>query len=269
MMTIKSNATTGSLLTHAWVLALREIQHWRLQLGMTLIGWFFPIMILLMFGGLFGGAMTVSDGGNYFDFLMPGMFTVTMFFGFESTMTAITTDASKGITDRFRSMPMHDAAVLLGRCIADMLNSVVSLSILIVAGLILGWRWHGSILEALAAVGLLLLLRFALLWIGIFIGINAKGPEALMGVQILVWPISFLSSIYVDPTTMPSWLGTIASWNPLSVTSSAIRQLFGNPGWGGESWIAQNGVLMAVVLPILITLIFMPLAANKYRHLRR
>ena len=226
-------------------------------------------MIVLMFGLLFGGAISVPDSGGYFEFLMPGMFAMTMLFGLEATVIAVTTDAAKGVTDRFRSMPISASAVVLGRCIADMLNSVVGLAIMIVAGLLLGWRWNDGLAAASSAIGLLLLLRFALLWIGIYIGLNAKGPESVVAVQILVWPIGFLSSVFVDPSTMPSWLGAIAQWNPLSVTASATRQLFMNPGWQGDSWIVQNAVLMAIVLPLLIIAMFLPLSVRKYRRLSR
>ena len=136
---------------------------------------------------------------------MPGMFTVTMLFNLETTMVAVTTDASKGITDRFRSMPMSSSAVLLGRCIADMLNSMVGLAVMIGAGLLLGWRWHGSLGAGFAAIGLLLLLRFALLWVGIFMGLNASGPESVASVQVLVWPVSFYPTyLLIQPPCRPS-----------------------------------------------------------------
>ena len=259
----------GWALADAWTITRRDLQHWRLQPATVMIGWFFPIMIVLMFGALFGGAITLPQGGGYFEFLMPGIFTLTMFFGLETTMTAVITDAARGVTDRFRSMPMSASAVVLGRCMADMLNSLVGLAILLIAGLLLGWRWHGSLGAALAAVGLLLLLRFALLWVSIYIGLIAKTPESVVSVQILVWPVGFLSNVFVDPATMPAWLGTIAQWNPLSATASAIRQLFMNPGWQGSSWIAENAVLMALVWPLLLIAIFLPLSVRQYRRLNR
>jgi ABC-2 type transport system permease protein len=259
----------GWAFADAWIITRRELQHWRLQPGAVLLGWFFPIMIVLMFGLLFGGAISVPDGGSYFEFLMPSMFAMTMLFGLEATMIAVTTDAAKGITDRFRSMPMSAAAVVLGRCLADMLNSIVGLAIMIGAGLLLGWRWHNGLGAALIAVGLLLLLRFALLWVGIFMGLIAKGPQSVVAIQILVWPISFLSNVFVDPATMPNWLGAIAQWNPLSATAAAIRELFMNPGWQGESWIVQNTLLMAILWPALLIAIFLPLSVRKYRRLNR
>ena len=259
----------GWALADAWTITRRDLQHWRLQPGPVILGWVFPVMIVLMFGLLFGGAINVPAGGEYFEFLMPGMFAMTMLFGLETTLVAVTTDAARGVTDRFRSLPMSASAVVLGRCLADMLNSVVGLGVMIGAGLLLGWRWHGSPETALMAVGLLLLLRFALLWVGIYIGLLAKGPEAVVSVQILVWPFSFLSNVFVDPATMPPWLGVIARWNPLSATASATRELFMNPGWQGGTWVSENPVLLAIIWPVLLTAIFLPLSVRKYRRLSR
>ncbi len=256
----------GWALADSWTVTLRDLNHWVRRPGPVILGWFFPIMMVLMFGGLFGGAIGVP-GGDYFDFLIPGMFAMTMLFGLESTTVAVTTDAAKGVTDRFRSMPMSASAVVMGRGIADMLNSAVGLAVMIVTGLLLGWRAGGGPSAALTAVGLLLLLRFALIWVGIFIGLVAGGPEVVTSVQILVWPVGFLSSVFVDPGTMPGWLGAIAEWNPLSATATAARQLFDNPGWGGGSWVTRNATLMAVVWPLLLIAVFLPLSARAFRRL--
>ena len=258
----------------AWIVTWRDLIHWVRQPFGVIVGLLFPVMIVLMFGYLFGGAMSVpggnaSSGGDYREFLVPGMFAMTMAFGLEGTMTSVATDAARGVTDRFRSMPMAPSAVVLGRSIADMLNSALGLTVMVACGLSIGWRWHGTIGEALVAVALLLGLRFSLLWVGIFLGLVAKSPEAVVAVQILVWPVLFLSNTFVAPETMPGWLGAISEWNPLSATVAAARELFGNPGWGGESWIAQNTLLMAVVWPLIILAIFFPLSVRRYRRLSR
>lgn len=228
-------------------------------------------MLVLMFGYLFGGAMSVpggntSGGGDYREFLLPGMFVMTMAFGLETTMTSVATDAARGVTDRFRSLPMSPSAVVLGRSIADMLNSVLGLTVMVACGLLVGWRWNGSLGEALLAVGLLLLLRFSLLWVGIYLGLVAKSPEAVAAVQILVWPVLFLSNTFVAPQTMPGWLGAISEWNPLSATVGATRELFGNPGWGGESLAAQNTLVLAAAWPLVILAVFFPLCVRRYRR---
>ncbi len=252
----------------AWTITHRALLHWTQQPGQLAVGLFFPVMTLLMFAFLFGGGMSVP-GGNYREFLAPGMFALAMVFGLEATFTAVAADAAKGVTDRFRAMPMTPSAVLVGRGIADMLYSVVGLVVLIVCALAIGWRPHNGIGAALVAVGLLLLLRFALLWVGIYLGLVTKGPESVVAVQILVWPLGFLSSAFVSPVTMPGWLGVIAEWNPLSATVAATRELFGNPGWSGDSWMAQHAVLMAVVWPLLILAIVFPLAVARYWRLSR
>lgn len=252
-----------------WTITQRDLHHWVRQPTQVIVGLLFPVMIVLMFGYLFGGGMVVPGGGNYREFLMPGMFAMTMVFGLEATVIAVTTDASKGVTDRFRSMPMAPAAVVGGRAAADMLNSMLGLLVMIGCGLVVGWRWNNGIGAVLLAVGLLLLLRFALLWVGVYLGLIIKNPEAVVAVQILVWPLGFLSNTYAASASMPGWLGILADWNPLSSTVSAARQLFGNPGWGGDSWIAQHSIVMAILWPIIIILIFFPLSVQRYRRLSR
>ena len=229
-------------LTDSWTITQRDLSHWARQPTQVIVTLLFPVMLVLMFGYLFGGQMQVPGGGDYREFLLPGMFAMTMVFGLEATMIAVTTDAAKGVTDRFRSLPIASSAVVAGRSAADMLNS---------------------------AVGLLLLLRFAVLWVGIYLGLLVQNPEAVIAVQILVWPFGFLSNAFAAPATMPGWLGAIAEWNPLSATVAATRELFGNPGWGGDSWIAQHSVLMAVGWPLLLVAIFFPLSVRRYRRLSR
>jgi ABC transporter DrrB family efflux protein len=250
----------------AGTLTGRTLRHWRRQPGGLLIGLLFPVMTLVMFAFFFGGAITVP-GGDYREFLVPGVLAMTVVFGLEATFAAVATDAARGVTDRFRSLPMSQAAPVLGRCLADMLYAVLGLAVLAAAGLAIGWRWRDGPGAAALAFGLLLLLRFALLWVGIFLGLRAGSPDQVATISILVWPIGFLSNAFVAPETMPGWLGAVAAWNPLSATVAAARQLFGNPGWGGDSWPAQHALLLAVVWPLLITAIFLPLSVRAYRRL--
>jgi ABC-type polysaccharide/polyol phosphate export permease len=253
----------------AWVLTHRAMLHWARQPGQFAVGLLFPVMTLLMFAYLFGGGMAVPGGGSYREVLVAGMFALAMVFGLEATFTAVATDAGKGITDRFRSLPMAPSAALVGRSLADMLHSLLGLTVLVIAGLAIGWRWRHGADQALLAIGLLLLLRFAFLWVGIFLGLLTQSPEAVVAVQILVWPLGFLSNAFAAPATMPGPLRVIAEWNPLSATVAATRELFGNPGWGGDSWIAQHSLLMAVVWPLLILALFFPLSIWRYQRLSR
>ncbi|MFC6087185.1 ABC transporter permease [Sphaerisporangium aureirubrum] len=259
----------GWALADGWTITLRDLTHWVRQPGQIIVALLFPVMVVLIFGYVFGGGMVVPGGGDYREFLMPGMFAMTMVFGIESTFTAVAGDIGKGVTDRFRSLPMARSAVVTGRAAADMLNSVLGLAAMIACGLAVGWRWHNGPAAALAAVGLLLLLRFALLWTGVYMGLVTKSPEAVMAVQILVWPLGFLSNTFASTATMPGWLAAIADWNPMSATVSATRELFGNPGWGGDSFAAQHAMALALLWPAVLLVIFFPLSVRRYRDLSR
>jgi ABC-2 type transport system permease protein len=255
--------------TDAWTVTGRDLLHWARQPAPVAVNLLFPVLMVVMFGYLFGGAISVPGGGSYREFLLPGLFTLTVAFGIEATMVAVTTDAARGVTDRFRSMPMAPSAVVAGRSLADMLNSGLGLAVMLATGLLVGWRWHEGLGRAALAVALLLLLRFALLWVGIYLGLAAKSPEAVAAVQILVWPLAFLSNAMVATTTMPGWLGVVADWNPLSATAAATRELFGNPGWGGDSWVAEHALAMAVAWPLLLLAVFVPLSVRRFQRLSR
>jgi ABC-2 type transport system permease protein len=254
----------------AWMVARRDLMHWAAEPLRIVAAIVWPVMFVLLFGYVLGSGMQVPGGGDYMDFLIPGLFVQTMAFGVGETMTAVTTDASRGITDRFRSMPMASSAVVVGRSLADMVNAALGLALLVACGLVVGWGWHEGTAEALAAIGLLLLLRFAFLWMGIWLGLLAKSPEAVQGLWAALFPITMLTSAFVAPELMPAPLGFIAEWNPLSSTVGATRDLFGNPGGpGGGSWIAEHALLMAIVWPVAMIVVFAPLAVRRYARLSR
>jgi ABC-2 type transport system permease protein len=259
----------GWALADGWTLAQRNFNHWARNPGPVIFSLLFNVLIVLLFVFLFGGSMQVPGGGEYRDFLMPGMFTMTMLFGIGLTTLAITTDVEKGVTDRFRSMPMSSSAVLAGRALADMVLSAITLAVMILAGWIIGWQSDGATGGFFGAIGLILLLRFALIWIGVYLGLVLKGGEAVTGVQTLEFPVGFLSSAFAATSTMPGWLGAVADWNPLSSTVTAARELLGNPGAQPHSWITGNAQLMAVVWPIVLLLIFFPLSVSAFRNLSR
>ncbi|MEV0239578.1 ABC transporter permease [Streptomyces sp. NPDC050674] len=248
-------------LTDSWTMTRRELARWGRQPAQLVVGLVFPVMLLLMFGYLVGGGRGVS--GEYRDYLIPGMLALTMAFGLEGTMLAVTQDLGKGVIDRFRSMPMADGAVLVGRSAADMLQSALALAVLIGVGAALGWRPGGGPVALLQAVGLLLLFRFAMLWIGIHLALVAGKPEMVQAVQILVWPVGFLSNALAAPGSMPGWLGTAVEWNPMSHTATAVRDLFDVPG-------TQSGhVWAAVVWPLALLAVFFPLAVRRFARLSR
>lgn len=258
----------GWAVTDSWTMTRRELAHWARQPVQVFVGLAFPVMMLLMFNYLIGGGKGIQ--GDYAEFLVPGMFALTMVFGLDATMVAVTTDLNKGVVDRFRSMPMTNGAVLVGRSVADMLQSFASLIVMMGVGLTIGWRWHGSFAGVLGAVGLLMLLRFAMLWIGIYLAMVAGKPELVMAVQILVWPVGFLSNAFTVPQNMPDWLGAAVEWNPMSATGTAVRDLFDNdPGVLGTSWAAEHAGLLAVVWPVVLVGLFLPLAVRRFGALSK
>ncbi|GIH90362.1 ABC transporter permease [Planobispora siamensis] len=268
-LTISPLSRVRWAVSDSWTVTRRYLIHWVREPSYIVWGLMYPMVSVLLFGYVFGSAMVVPGGGDYREFLLPGMFGMTMMFGIGNTMMAVTTDAAKGIADRFRAMPMARSGVVVGRSGADMLNSVMDLVVLIGCGFVVGWRAHGSLAETLAGIGLLLLLRFAFIWVGIYMGLIAKSPETAGNLYALLFPLTMISNAFVAPEMMPGWLGTIAAWNPLSSTVAATRELFGNPGMGGDSWIAQNAMLMAVVWPLVIVAVFLPLSVRRYRLSRR
>ncbi|MFE3887012.1 ABC transporter permease [Streptomyces lydicus] len=229
----------------------------------------FPIVSVLLFVYVFGSAMNVGGGVDYPTFAMPGIFAMTISFGFMNTAVAIVVDRDHGVTDRFRSLPMATSAVVSGRGVADVIGAAVDLVVLAAIAVVVGWRSHGSPAATLAAFGLLLLLRFALTWIGVYLGLLAPNQESAGGLYAVAFPFGMISSVFTPPSMMPDWLGTIAMWNPVSSTAGAIRELFGNPATTGGSWVEQHAVLMAVLWPVALTAVFLPLAVRRFRRLSR
>ncbi len=268
-------APSGAAARLRWALrdgalvAQRDMVQWVREPQMIVWGLIFPIMFVLLFAYVFGSGIIVPGGGNYREFLMPGMFAQTMAFGIGETLAAVQADTAKGVTDRFRSMPIAPSAVVVGRCLANMVYSAASLLLMVACGLAIGWRWRGTLTEALAAIGVLLLLRLAFLWIGIFLGLKAKSAEMANSIFGLLYPVTMLSSAFIDPELMPRWLGTVAEWNPLSATIAATRDLFGNPGADGSGWLAEHAMVMAIVWPVVITVLTLPLAVRAFHRLSR
>lgn len=259
-----------------WIITQRDLAQWVREPWALVFKLAFSLLLLLMFGFLFGGAMSVPGGGSYINYLMPGMLALLMMFGVEATTTTMAADVAKGVTDRFRSMPISSSAVSLGRAGADMVGSILELALMMGVGFLMGWRLEAGVGPVLLAVVLLLGLRFSLIWVGIFLALSFKGSGATTAVQTLVWPIGFLSSALVPTTTMPSWLGAVAAWNPISATATAVRQLVGNPTGITEGASALTAgpegavaVLLALAWPAVISLVFIPLSARAYRKLAR
>ncbi|MDZ5078874.1 ABC transporter permease [Nesterenkonia sp. HG001] len=258
--------TTGNIVREAVILTGRAMRHWRARPITFSIQLLFPVLVMLLMGGLLGGAIAGTTG-DYIVFVVPGILAFTVLSGIETTITAVTGDAAKTVTDRFRTLPISRGSVLLGRVLADMLTAAVELAVVTAAGLLLGWRPEGGLADIALAYVLLLWLRFGLLWAGVWIGLKAGTPEAATTAQLAIWPVAFVSTVFVDPRTMPSWLGAAAEWNPLSATASAVRELLSGTELIGVTFIADHAVLFAVGWPLALAAAFIPLAIRAYRRL--
>jgi ABC-2 type transport system permease protein/oleandomycin transport system permease protein len=218
-----------------------------------------PIMFVLLFVYVFGGAIS-TPGYDYVDFLMPGIIVQTMAFGGFVTALGLAEDLKKGLIDRFRSLPMARSAVLAGRTLADVVTNTISLAIMIAVGLLVGFSFSTSPPEVLAGILLMLLFGYAFSWIFAFLGLTSSSPEAAQSLGfIAIFPLTFASSAFVPPDTMPDWLQTFADVNPFTTVVDATRALFigspaGNDIWGAVAW--SVGLIV----------VFAPLSVAKYRR---
>jgi len=233
------------------------------------------IMFVLLFAFVFGGAIIIpgyeSNPNAYREFLMPGIFAQNIVFAAGITAIGITDDATKGIIDRFRSLPMARSGVLAGRALSDVVYNAGILVVLMLSGLFVGWSVHTGIVEFLAGVGLLLLFAFAMSWLGIFLGLNVPSVEvANQAIFTVLFPITFLSNVFVAPETLPDILQPVAEWNPTSTLTQSVRQLWGNPNpVVGDGIPAQYPILVTLGWVVVFIAVFAPLAIRKYRNLSR
>jgi ABC-2 type transport system permease protein len=229
------------------------------------------IMFVLLFAFVFGGAIPLPGGGSYREFLMPGIFAQTIVFAAGTTAIGIADDIGKGIIDRFRSLPMARSAVLSGRSLSDVVYNGGILIVLMVSGLAVGWTVRTGAGNLVAGIALLLLFAFAMSWVGIFLGLSVPTVEvAQQAVFTALFPITFISNVFVPPQTLPSWLQPVAEWNPTSTLTGALRELWGNPNpFASDSFPSQNPVLVTLVWVVVIIAVFGPLGVRKYRSLNR
>ncbi|WP_419997419.1 ABC transporter permease [Streptomyces boninensis] len=242
---------------------------------MILFGIIQPVMFVVLFTYVFGGSISIPGAGvsaaAYKEFLMAGIFAQTVTFATAGAGAGIAEDMHKGLIDRFRSLPMARGAVLTGRTLADLVQTAVTLAVLAVVALIVGWRTHENFGKVLAGFGLLLLLGYAFTWIGALIGLSVRTPEAATsGGLIWLFPLTFISNAFVPVNGMPTFLQHVAEWNPFSATVAAARQLFGNtiegvPKSVTGAWPMEHPVLASLIWSVLIIVVFRTLAVRKYR----
>jgi ABC-2 type transport system permease protein len=217
-----------------------------------------PIMFVLLFRYVFGGAIQ-TPGYSYVDFLIPGIIVQNIAFGGFVTALGLNEDVHKGLIDRFRSLPMARPAVLAGRTTADIVTNTLSMTVLLVTGVIIGFSFHTNFWHAIAGVGLLLLFGYAFSWVFAFLGLLVSSPEAANSVGfIAVFPLTFISSAFVPVASMPEPLKSFAMVNPFTIVVDAMRSL-----WLGAP--AGNNVWGAVVWSLVIIAVFSPLAVARYR----
>jgi ABC transporter DrrB family efflux protein len=226
-----------------------------------------PIMFVLLFAYVFGSSIDIP-GGSYREFLIGGIFAQTVIFGATFTGAGIADDMQKGIINRFRSLPMSRSAVLIGRTASDVIYNVISLFIMALTGLLVGWRVHNGILDTVLGFALLLAFAYAFSWIMAYVGLLVPSVEVINNASFLViFPLTFIANTFVPSENLPGVLRTFAEWNPVSAVTQAVRELFGNLPAGTPEptvWPLENPVLYTAIWIVVIVAVFLPLSVRRY-----
>ena len=231
-----------------------------------------PILFVLLFAYVFGGAIALPGGGSYHEYLIGGMLAMELAATAPGTAVALVTDMSSGLIDRFRSLPTARSAVLAGRTISDLVTQVIGTAVVAGVGLAIGWRIHSSLADAAVAFGLALLFGYAFTWLGACLGMVLRSPEAAQQMGfVLFLPLTFVSNAFVPTQAMPGWLQPIAEWNPMSALAAASRHLFGNPNPAAsvQAWPMQHPELAVIGWSVVLLMVFAPLAVHLYRRKAR
>jgi ABC transporter DrrB family efflux protein len=226
-----------------------------------------PIMFVLLFGYVFGSSIEIP-GVNYREYLIAGIFVQTVIFGAGFTGTGLAEDMTKGIIDRFRSLPMSRSAVLVGRTASDILYNSLSIFMMSVTGLIVGWRIRTGLFEAIGGFLLLLLFAYAVSWIMAYVGLKVSSVEAFQNASFMViFPVTFVANTFVRSDQLPGVLKAFAEWNPVSSLAQAVREAFGNTGSLPEPtvWSLDNPILYTLIWVALILAVFVPLSVRQYK----
>ncbi|RBQ21013.1 ABC transporter permease [Spongiactinospora rosea] len=228
-----------------------------------------PIVFVLLFTYVFGSMISLP-GMSYGEYLLPGIFVLTIVTGAQITGYTLTQDLQKGVFDRFRTLPMAPSAVLTGQTLSDLITNVTSIVTMAVVGLLVGWRINGSPWEAIGGFLLLLLFAYAFSWVTATVALSLRTPEVFNNVATLVsFPLVFLSNAFVDSARLPGLLRPIADWNPVSTMVQAARELFGNTSAAlpvPDAWPLQHAVPVSLLWSVLLLVVFVPLATRLYRR---
>ena len=225
-----------------------------------------PIMFVVLFAYVFGSSIEIP-GVAYREFLMAGIFTQTVVFGSTFTGAGLAEDMTKGIVDRFRSLPMARSAVLVGRTGSDIVYNSISILVMTVTGLIVGWRIRTSVLEAIGGFLLLLLFAYAISWIMAYVGLKVSSVEVVNNASFMfIFPLTFISNLFVRSDLLPGPLKAFAEWNPVSAVAQGAREAFGNTGNipPPDAWSLDNPIPYALIWMAIILAIFVPLSVRQY-----
>jgi ABC-2 type transport system permease protein len=229
-----------------------------------------PVMFVLLFRYVFGGSIDTGQPGGYVQLLMPGIFVQTVAFTLAGTASGLAEDMKKGLIDRFRSLPISQSALVIGRTLGDSLLNIVVLAVMGIAGYIVGWRPTGGLLNVALGFLFLLFFGYALSWVGVLVGLSAKDARVVQNVSFIVtFPLTFLSNAFAPTTGMPRPLQYFAEWNPVSTMVAACRELFGLENQFGAtagSFPSENPLVTSLFYMVVIMVIFIPLSVRKYRN---
>jgi ABC-2 type transport system permease protein len=251
----KRASALSATLTFGWrgMLKVKHVPEQLIDVTIT------PVMFTLLFTYLFGGAIAGSTSA-YRDFILPGVLVVAVLFTTVYSGIAINTDVTKGVVDRFRSLPIWPSAPLLGALIGDMVRYLVAATVIIVLGLILGFRPDNGVPGVLASVALVVLFSFGLSWVFTSLGLVMRSPQATMNAGFMsIFPLTFLSNVYVEPDTLPSGLEAFVNANPISHLTSACRGLM-------DGSVDAENLIVVLGTTALLTAVFLPLTTYLYRR---
>jgi ABC transporter DrrB family efflux protein len=241
----------------AAIVSGRNLRHFWRQPQLLIFSTVQPIMFVLLFAYVFGGAIkgSLPKGVSYIDFLLPGIFVQSVAFRATQTAVGLSQDLERGVVDRFRSMPMARSAVLVGRTIADLVRNVAIIGLMIVVGYLIGFRFGGGVLEAIVAIAVVAAFGLALSWIFAFVALTVRGAEAAQAAGfVVIFPLVFASSVFVPTSSMPDWLAAFAKVSPVTLTANTAREFSLEHGiptslGGCLAWIVG---LLAVFVPLCV-----------------
>jgi ABC transporter DrrB family efflux protein len=263
--------TPPSLLRASAMVVRRNLIHIKRMPELLLDVTIQPVMFVLLFAFVFGSSIDVP-GTNYREFLVPGIMAQTIVFSSFIVALGLTGDLDKGIVDRLKSLPISRSTILVGRSISSLIHSSIGVTVMAATGLLIGWRVRDGVGHAVGAVAILLFFGFAMIWVGIWVGSIMRSVESVNGFMFTVmFPLTFVANTFAPTSSMPTWLRTIAEWNPVSSLTQSLRELWGNGPQAPSSaaWPLQHAEVTTIAWSVLIAAVFAPLALAAFRRRSR